>query len=270
MNCYKKAKLVDIHFICDISNENGCATVQLHRGNISNKAATESSHVNLSISEPGGTWIFQGHEERSWSTTNSTKYLRRVCFSTKSQLRLLQPDDPPRHVAFAQWFFLIRGRHALCQFSGFRVEAAFSCEGVFNTYNAPTWALKTHTTPELNQHNNASMLMCGRVSWGTVCSAHTSYRLEWTLTSISSSYRRYFWNSLHMSSHLFSAAWGFNGRGRHFIMEGVCVTIWTEHFQTGGLGTVVPSRLTSYIFLFTSSGSLAHHEEPYEQHARQF
>ena len=79
-----------------------------------------------------------------------------------------------------------------------------------------------------------------------------------TLTSISSFYGRYFWNFLQMSLHLFSTAYGFNRTRRHLIMEGVYMTIWTEHFRTSGLGVVIPclnlSDLLIYLLWILFSG----------------
>ena len=60
---------------------------------------------------------------------------------------------------------------------------------------------------------------------GSSLLVHASYQLERTLTSISFFYRRYFRNISPMSPHLFGPACGFNRTRRHFIMEGVYVTI---------------------------------------------
>ncbi|GFW84312.1 hypothetical protein TNCV_1131811 [Trichonephila clavipes] len=82
------------------------------------------------------------------------------------------------------------------------------------------WVLNnSHTVPDHELLDKASLLMCEQVSSGTVYSVPTSYHLDWTLTSIPSFYGRYFRDCLPMSSHLFGAACGFNRMGRHLIME---------------------------------------------------
>ncbi|GFR30389.1 hypothetical protein TNCT_340311 [Trichonephila clavata] len=71
-----------------------------------------------------------------------------------------------------------------------------------NTCNA-------HTRTLYNPHSTES--------WVTVYSAHRFYCLDWTLTSISSFYKRYFQNCLPTSPHLFGAACGFNE----------CIRMWS-------------------------------------------
>ena len=77
--------------------------------------------------------------------------------------------------------------------------------------------------------------MYGRVEWWTVYSAHTFYHLNWTLTNISSFYRRYFRNCWlifppHVRSRILFPQDGASSQYGNFVY----VTIWTEHFQTGG------------------------------------
>ncbi|GFV71319.1 hypothetical protein TNCV_1476241 [Trichonephila clavipes] len=60
MNRYMNAKLVDIDFIYDQTNEMDV----LLFGKISNEVATDSLNVRSGPSEPGGTWIFQRHDGR--------------------------------------------------------------------------------------------------------------------------------------------------------------------------------------------------------------
>lgn len=43
-----------------------------------------------------------------------------------------------------------------------------------------------------------------------------------------------------MFPHSLYTACGFNRTGRHLIMEGVCIIIWTRNFESSGLSVVVP------------------------------
>ena len=130
------------------------------------------------------------------------------------------------------------------------IKAFFSREGILNIHNAQMWALNNPRSlrPQIVQRFTVNMW---RASWGTVYSVHTSYLLNWTLTSISSFCRRYSRNYFPMSLHV--VVWGFNKTGRHLIMN----TIWIGYFQTGGLGMVVkqlglPDPLICLLWIFFS------------------
>ncbi|GFU93266.1 DUF4817 domain-containing protein [Trichonephila clavipes] len=63
-------------------------------------------------------------------------------------MQLLLPNDPPRRVAFAQWFVnLSEGNMHFASSLLFYDEATFSCEGMFQTHNAYMCALSDpHST----------------------------------------------------------------------------------------------------------------------------
>ena len=130
-----------------------------------------------------------------------------------------------------------------------RYRKSFSNEGVFNAHK---WASNNPCTAW-----PLSIQQCFSVNvWASIVggSLFVPYILppRLTLTSISSFYRRYFWNCLRMSLHLFSTGLsnGFNRTRRHLIMEGVYMTIWTEHFRTGGLGVVIPCLILSDLLIY--------------------
>ncbi|GFR25801.1 hypothetical protein TNCT_513611 [Trichonephila clavata] len=79
-----------------------------------------------------------------------------LSLASVSRTELLQPDDHPRRVVFAEWF--VNQSEADMYFASsmlFSDEATFSREGVFHTHNEHMWALsKPH-------YYNALLLMYG-------------------------------------------------------------------------------------------------------------
>ena len=92
--------------------------------------------------------------------------------------------------------------------------------------------------------NSTTLLMYGYVSWGKVYSAHIFYNLDWTLTSISSFYRRYFRNYLLMSPDLYGT----------ISLWKVCMWSFGEHISKQVDSAWWSCRLSSQIPWFVSSG----------------
>lgn len=185
MNRYTNAELADIHFIYGLANGNGRAAARLYREryptrrqpnhqtfarvhqNLANHGCFRVTIEGTGRPRTARTPIFEegvlhavdrnpGTSVRALAvaTGRAGTTVHRVLQGEGlhpfhvQRVQLLQLDDHPRRVAFAQWF--VNQSAADMHFASsvlFCDEATFSREGMFNTHNAHMWALTNpHST----------------------------------------------------------------------------------------------------------------------------
>lgn len=185
MNRYTNAELADIHFIYGLANGNGRAAVRLYGERYPTRRQPNHqtfARVHQSLAEHGSfRAMIEGTGRPRTARTpvfeegvlnavdrNPDTSVRALAVATGTsrttvhrvlqgealhpfhvqRVQLLQPEDPPRRVAFAQWF--LNRSAADMHFASsvlFSDESIFSREGMFNTHNAHMWALTNpHTT----------------------------------------------------------------------------------------------------------------------------
>lgn len=121
-------------------------------------------------------------------------------------MQLLQPGWPHTTCRICTIVFL----HYFASNPQFSISATFSDEttllrkGMLHTRNVQMWALSNPHGILLRAAQQRFIFKVSPNSWGTVLLGHTSYDLEWTLTSFLSLSRRFFRKFLTISAHMFA------------------------------------------------------------------